>query len=498
MAPLVSFFSSLSANQFVSDPNKVPLGKIDQSIRGPALLFLTSAVLWLLAGTVFALIAAIKMHNPEFLGDWEALTFGRARAAHLNSVIYGWCNNVIFGVGLWIMARLCRSAVKHGGILLIAGIFWNIGVTIGIAGILTGYLTSVEWLEMPVQVAPLLVFAYGLIAVWGIISFRFRQVEHVYVSQWFILAGLFWLPWLYTIAQILILWEPARGTVQSITNWWFAHNVLGLWLTPMALGSIYYLLPKVLGRPIHSYYLSVLAFWSLALFYNWAGVHHLIGGPIPVWLQSAGVVASVMMVIPVIVTAINHHFPAAGNWRAVWASPTLRFTVFGALSYTAVSLVGSAMAVPEVNVVTHFTHFTVGHAHHGVYAFFTMVMFGAIYFMMPRLLYREWPSAALIKIHFWCCVVGIGIMLVGLHVAGWIQGLQMNALDADGAPVFQFLEIVQNTVPWLLSRSVSGMLLAVGHIAFFVNFMWFLFGGRATRYKEGPTLLGEMTDQPKA
>ncbi len=489
MSPLLSFFSSIDPKARPGIPVKVQLSEIDESMRTPSILFLSAAVCWLVIGSFFALVASIKLHSPDFLANVEWLTFGRARSAHLNAMAFGWANNAIFAVSLWIMARLCKTAVRHGGLLIIAGIFWNIGVTIGVIGILTGGLTSVEWLEMPPQVAPILAFSYILIGVWGVIAFRFRQLGHVYVSQWYILAALFWFPWLYIIAQTMIFIEPARGTVQAITNWWFAHNVLGLWFTPVGLGAIYYFLPKVLGRPIYSYYLSVLGFWSLALFYNWAGVHHLIGGPIPVWLISAGIVASVMMVIPVIVTAINHHFTAVGNARATWASPTLRFIVFGAMSYTLASLFGSGMALRDVNVVTHFTQFTVGHAHHGVYAFFTMVMYGSIYFMMPRMLNREWPSAALIKTHFWCCAIGIGIMLVGLHVGGWIQGMMMNELTPDGNPKYTFLEVVHALVPWLFSRSVSGVLLTIGHIAFFVHFFWMLAGPKISRYREGPTLL---------
>ncbi|MGE9294454.1 cbb3-type cytochrome c oxidase subunit I [Ruficoccus sp. ZRK36] len=491
MSPLLSFFTSIDPRNKPGVPLKVQLSEIDREMRVPVVLFVISAILWLQAGTLFALVASIKLHNPEFLGNVEWLTFGRARSAHLNAMAFGWGNNAIFAVALWIMARLCKVSVKHGGLLVVAGAFWNIGVTAGVIGILTGGLTSVEWLEMPMEVAPLLAVSYILVAVWGVIMFRFRALGHVYVSQWYILGALFWFPWLYVIAQTMILWVPARGTVQAITNWWFGHNVLGLWLTPMGLGAIYYFLPKVLGRPIHSYYLSVLGFWSLALFYNWAGVHHLIGGPIPVWLVSAGIVGSIMMVIPVVVTAINHHMTAAGNWRAVWCSPTLRFIVFGGMSYTLASLAGSAMALRDVNVITHFTQFTVGHAHHGVYAFFTMTMFGGIYFMMPRILNREWPSAALIRTHFWCAAIGITIMMVVLHVGGWIQGEMMIALDADGKPKYAFLEIVAALVPWLFSRSLSGILLSIGHLAFLVNFFWMLAGGKSSRAQEGPTLLAD-------
>ncbi|MGC6455810.1 MAG: cbb3-type cytochrome c oxidase subunit I [Coraliomargaritaceae bacterium] len=462
---------------------RTELSVIDRSIRSASLFFTISAVLWLLIGTVFALIAAIKMHSPEFLAGFEAATFGRVRSAHLNAVALGWSNNAVYALCLWIMARLCRSPIRHGGLLIIAGVFWNLGVSLGIFGILRGDLTSVEWLEIPVYATPLLAISYILIGIWGIIAFRFRRGDHVYVSQWYFLAGLFWFPWLYVVAVLMILWAPAQGVVQSVVNWWFGHNALGLWYTPMALGAAYYLIPKVLGRPIYSYYLSVLGFWSLALFYNWAGIHHLIGGPVPVWLVSAGIVASIMMVVPVVVVGINHHLSVVGLHKEGWRSPTIRFVVFGAVNYTLVSLIGSAMSLRDVNLITHFTHFTVGHAHHGVYAFFTMIMFGGIYYMMPRMLHREWPSAKLIQIHFWGSGIGILVMVVALQVGGWYQGLEMNNAEIP------FLEIVQNTVPWLKARTVSGVLITIGHIAFAINFFWMLFAAGAVRAKSGPTLL---------
>ena len=480
-----------AGSSFYSSPlpeERNQLSAIDLSIRVPALFFLVSSLFWLGWGTVLAVLAAVSMHHViPGISDTEVGTFGILRSAHLNAMAFGWATNAIFAVGLWVMARLCRTPIRHGGVLFVAGIFWNVGVTLGIFGILRGDMTSVEWLEMPVYATPLLAISYALIGVWGILAFRYRQGEHIYVSQWYILAALFWFPWLYTIAQIMILFIPASGVVQAITNWWFAHNVLGLWFTPMALAIIYYLIPKVLGKPIHSYYLSVLGFWSLALFYNWAGIHHLIGGPIPLWLQSAGIVASVMMVIPVIVTAINHHMTVVGSFKAVWYSPTLRFIVFGAMSYTLVSLLGSAMAVRDVNEITHFTHFTVGHAHHGVYAFLTMTLFGGIYFMMPRLLYCEWPSALLIKLHFWFCAIGVGIMVVGLHVGGWIQGLEINRASTAEISI---LEASRNTVPWLISRSVSGIILTFGHIFFAINFFWMMVRAfNPNRRGEKPTLL---------
>lgn len=458
---------------------KLKFVEIDSSMRFPVIFFITSALIWLQIGTILALLASFTLHSPNLLPNWEWLTFGRIRSAHLNVMAYGWGNNAVYGVAMWIMVRLCQTRIRYAWILITAGIFWNFGITVGVTGILMGQLTSVEWLEMPSYVSPILGLSYLMIGIWGILSFLYRESSHVYVSQWYILAALFWFPWLYIAVQTMVIWFPARGTVQSITNWWFGHNALGLWYTPIGVASAYYLIPKVLGRPIHSYYLSAVGFWSLALFYNWAGVHHLVGGPIPVWLISAGIVASVMMVIPVTVTAINHHLTVVGFFDKVWHSPTLRFIVFGAMSYTLTSFLGSAMALRDVNVVTHFTHFTIGHAHHGIYAFFTMVMFGSIYYMMPRILKREWPSALLISIHFWCAAVGITIMVVGLSIGGWIQGLEMNNSEIP------FIEVVKHTVPWLMSRSFAGSLIAIGHVTFLIHFIWMFFSKKT---EGGPTL----------
>ncbi len=491
MSAQTSILQSFTPSQEVEADVRAKLSEVDASMRAPAILFLVSAVLWLLLGSVFALIASIKLHQPFFTDSIEALTFGRIRTAHLNAMIYGWGNNAIFAVAPWIMGRLARSRIRHIPILLTAGVFYNIAITIGIIGILKGDMVAVEWLEMPAYATPLVAISFALVGVWVIIAFRWRQSGHVYVSQWYLLAAFFWLPWLYTISQIMLVYVPVHGVVQALTNWWFAHNVLGLWLTPVAIACIYYTIPKVLGRPIHSYYLSLVGFWSLALFYNWAGVHHLIGGPVPAWVISAGIVASVMMVIPVLVTAINHHLTVVGLHREGWASPTMRFVVFGAINYTFVSFAGSAMALRSVNETVHFTHFIVGHAHHGVYAFFTMVMFGTIYYMLPRILRREWPSAALIKIHWWMAALGILLMVIILKIGGWIQGIQLNALvDDDGVrvPVYTFAEVVNTQILYLVGRSITGVMLTIAHVAFAINVFWML-AKRPVEGESQPTLL---------
>jgi cytochrome c oxidase cbb3-type subunit 1 len=369
-------------------------------------------------------------------------------------------------------------------------------------GILAGDSTSIEWLEIPLYATPILFFAYALVGAWALITFRFGRAKHIYVSQWYLLAALFWFPWIYSVAQIMLVVDATatRGTVQSLVNWWFAHNVLGLWFTPIGLAAIYYFLPKVLGKPIHSYYLSVLGFWSLAIFYNWAGVHHLIGGPVPVWVQTAGIAASFMMVVPVIVTAINHHLTMMGSFQALKYSPTLRFIVFGAVNYTLTSLIGSLASMRSFAEIAHFTQHTVAHAHHGLYAFFTMVMFGAVYYIVPRITLKEWPSAKLISLHFWSTALGSMAMVIALSVGGLAQGVDMNLLHtgADGAAApMPFLQVMANTLKYLEWRSYSGVLITIGHVAFAINFTWMLCQRRSAGATQ-PTLFRNAPDMEVA
>ncbi len=428
--------------------------RIDGSCRLPVLTWFVSGVCWLLIGSMLALIASIKLHSPEWLfPDTSWLTFGRVRSAHLSSVALGWGFSMAIGATLWQMCRLARCELIYPRMLVFAAAIWNVAMVLGVGGILVGYAQSIEWLDMPPVVAPFLVLALGIVAAWTVATFRNRRERHVYVTQWYLFAAVFWMPWLYLTAIVLIFGidftimgerfaiGPGTGVVQATTNWWFNHNVLGLWLTPVGVGTAYYLIPKVIGRPVYSYYLSVVGFWSLALFYNWAGMHHLTGGPIPAWMSSASVVGSMMMLIPVAAVALNHHMTMKGHFRHLRYSPTLRFVVFGAVAYTAVSVQGAFESLKIVSEVAHFTHYTVAHAHLGAYGFFTMIMFGATYYIVPRLTGREWASARLIRMHFWLCAIGILLYFVALSIGGWYQGLRLIN------PEVPFVTIVAKTIP---------------------------------------------------
>lgn len=448
--------------------------EIDRSCRTPVMVWYVSSVVWLLFGSVLAIVASIKMHTPEFLADTEWLTFGRVRPAHLNSVVYGWASMSGMGTMLWLMARLCRRPLAWGVGVTWAAIAWNVLVGVGTWQILVGNGTSIEWLEFPVWIAyPLGLMFVGVIAL-TVKMLLTRREKNLYVSQWYLFGATIWFPLLYIAGTVLMHSPAAVGSAKATANWWFAHNVLGLWLTPIGLASAYYFIPKVIGRPIHSYYLSVVGFWSLALFYNWAGTHHLIGGPVPAWVITLGTVGSMMMFVPVIAVAVNHHLTMIGHFSHLKTSPTLRFIVFGAMAYTVVSVQGSLTALRSVSETSHFTHYTIAHAHLGLYAFYTMIAFGSMYYVVPRLVDRQWASAGMIKFHFWSTAIGITLYFVGLSVGGWWQGMMMNDSDVP------FIDIVNRMIPFLWSRSVAGTLMTLGHFVF-AYLMWgMLFGKRKT------------------
>src|SRR6185369_7385051 len=281
----------------------------DRSSAFPAFVLIACAVVWLVVASAAGLLASVKLHMPDLLTDQAWLSFGRVRTLHLNAVAYGWAPLGLLGIAIWIN-------------------------------------TGMEWLEIPWQVG--LLFAVGgmLIGLPMAFMLQRRQVHHLYVSVWYTGAALFWFPTLYIVAKL-----PGIhfGVEQATMNWWFGHNVLGLFYTPLSLASIYYFLPKVIGRPVRSYNLSLLGFWTLAFFYGQVGAHHLIGGPVPEWLITLSIVQSVMMIIPVVAFSLNQHLTLKGHFGALRHSPTLRFICFGAVMYTFASVQGSFEALRSVN-----------------------------------------------------------------------------------------------------------------------------------------------------
>ncbi len=446
-----------------SDSNEIlERARADASTGPVVFFFFCCAMVWLLVASAAGLTASIKLHNPDWLVQQAWLSFGRIRTIHLNAVAYGWAPMAGLGVALFIIPRLLKTPLMGARYAFIGAVLWNAALIAGLGSVGAGISDGLEWLEIPWQIGTLFALGGALIGLPLVFTLVNRKVDHLYVSVWYMACALFWLPVLFIVAKF-----PGVhvGVEQATMNWWFGHNVLGLFYTPLALASVYYFLPKVIGRPIQSYNLSLLGFWGLAFFYGQVGGHHLIGGPVPGWMITLSIVQSMMMIIPVAAFTVNQFQTLQGHLAAFRYSPTLRFVGLGGLMYTVSSVQGSFEALRSVNVVTHFTHYTVAHAHLGLYGFVSMVFFGAMYFVMPRITAREWPFPWLISVHFWLVSLGIAIYFISLTIGGWLQGEAM--LDAARP----FMDSVTLTLPYLKGRSVGGAMMVIGHLVFAAHFM---------------------------
>src|SRR5438067_6565668 len=476
------------ADLSIGDVEQVERALIDASTRVPVLMFYASAVAWLLLGTLLAAFTSFKLHSPDLLSNVSFLTWGRIRPAHLNVMLYGWASNVGMGTAIWLMARLCRTTLRHPLLLVTGGGFWNLGVLLGICGILMGDSTGYHWLKFPSYGAWTLFVGYSLIASWAVLMFRFRRGDSIYITQWYLLAAFLWFPWMYLAAQIMLFIVPVQGVLQAAVNWWYANNLLFLWLGSLALGTAYYMIPKVIGRPVYSYHLAAIGFWTYAFFASWTGMQRLVDGPFPAWMITVSIAAMILCIIPVATVGLNHHMTMRGYFSLMRYSPTLRFTVFGAMSYTAFSVLGVIISLRSFARYLQFSEVSVAYSHLGLYAFFSMIMFGAMYYIVPRLVGREWRFASLIKIHFWASVYGIGLMTLMLLAGGMVQGMNMDN------PTLPFSESTQSVLPYLRGRSLSGILMTVAHFVFAYHFLLMLLGlGRTSSV---PTFLNPVNPEP--
>ena len=442
--------------------------EIDASCRWPLLLLFTSGVLWAVLGSVLALLAAIKLHKGDFLADASWLTLGRIRPASINAYLYGFASQAGIGVMLWLMCRLGRVKLAFQWPVIVAWKLWNIAVTVGVIAILAGATTGFEWLEMPSGVAGMLFVAYAVFGLALVATCAMRRESEVFPSQWYLLAAAFWFPWIYSAANYLLVLDPVRGTMQAAINGWFTGNLVTLWLTPIALAGIFYFLPRLSGQPLHSRELASYGFWVLLFFGNFGGLTSLIGGPVPKWMPAVSTAANVCLLVAVISNAWNWHLTCSAacgaNNRDAWKKDSvLRFFQFGALAYIVHGVVVALMSVPQVASVTNFTYAVVARNNLALHGFVGMVLFGCLYYIIPRLAQVNWPSESSIRFHFICSVIGVALLFLGLGAGGVLQGMNL------ANPALPFIEVVRKTVPFVGLSTMGVLLLLIGQVVFLTN-----------------------------
>ena len=437
---------------------------VDDSVRLPVLLFFMSSLGWLVLGSALALFAELKLNVPDLLSEFGWLTVGRVLPAAAAAMTYGWAASAAIGTGLWLLARLGRDPLRQGGVLLAAWGLWNLGLTLGVSAILYGQGTSFHTLEFPRYVFPLLFTAFVFIAIWAVLLFRNRETEETYISQWYALAAFLWFPWMYATAQLVVFYLPVQSAAKSIVAAWYAHSLLLTFFVPLALAFAYYVIPKVTGARIHRYRLSKFGFWTWLLFASWAGTYELIDGPIPAWLSSVAVVATLLTLLPLWAIVTNLLGTMKGRYGGMRHSPSLRFVVVGVICFLASTLATVLMGFRNVNETVHFTLLTVAGGHLLMYGAVSFTLFGAIYYIVPRLLGTEWASPALIRSHFWWATIGLALIVVSSALGGLVQGL---GLDDPKVPMIAVLSFIK---PFLAANLVATLLMLVGHVCLIASF----------------------------
>lgn len=436
---------------------------VDRSCRVPLLILFTSAAVWLFIGSCFGLIASIKFHSPTFLAGSAWLTYGRVRPVYTNALLYGFALQTGLALALWLFAQLGNARLGRGLLVIFGAVFLNLGVTAGLAGILMGDSTGFETLEIPGYAAPLVFAGCLLIVISGVLTFHGRSRQPLYASQWFLLAAIFWFPWIYCTAELLLVSFPVRGMAQAAVAWWYSQNFTDVWLSLIGLAATWYLVPILSGKTLRSHYLALFAFWLLILFVSWSGIPG--SAPLPAWMPSLSSASKFVSLALFVAVALNV-YGSVGRFALVSRSdPRLSFVLFGMAAFLLSGLMNIAEAFRDPGQLLAFSWFTPARALLQIYGFFVMVCFGAIYYVLPRLLEGTlvWPK--LVGLHFWFGAAGVVLTTLPFAVAGIVQAAKMQNASIP------FVDIARATLPFLRVSTVGDLLLVAGNLLLLVNIM---------------------------
>jgi cytochrome c oxidase cbb3-type subunit 1 len=422
------------------------------------------AALWLVVGSVLGLSAAIKFHAPDFLANHGYLTYGRLQPAADDALLYGFCLPAGLGVALWLLARLGGTPLRGAIVPIVAANLWHLGVFVGLVAILMGDSTGFTWLEFPRGGSVPIFFAYLLLAAWAMMIFAGRRERALHPSQWFLVAALFWFPWIYSTANLFLVTGPVRGVAQAVIGWWFANNLLVVWTGLLGLGAAFYFLPKFAGRPLQSHYLALFAFWTFILFATWCGIPP--GAPVPAWMPTLSSVAAAWLLVPLLVVFLVVWRTLRGAIKSSWNNTTFCFIGSGIGAFLLSGLMLMAMACPQISRFTNFTWVGPAETQLRLYGFFAMTMFGAVYYLLPRVVGLEFPFPKFARVHFWLSLAGIALLVVPLAIGGVVQGWKLQQPDT-----IAFADTTKAMLPFLRASTTGLLLMLLGNLLFFANVM---------------------------
>ena len=445
---------------------------IDASVRLPVLVLFGNAVHWLVVASLLAFVLSVKLIAPGFLGGISFLTYGRLAPMARDLFLYGWASQAALAAGIWLMARLCGRPVARGlagtlhtTLLIGSTVLWNLAILLGTLAIFAGYGTGTEWLEYPGWASAMLLLSFLLIGIWAVLQFDRRVDARAEVAQWFLVAGFCCFPWVYGTANLLLVWKPVQASAQGPIQSWYCGSLLVLWLLPVALAAGYALLPRLLGRHLNRRNLAALGFWTLLFLGGWNGMERLIGGPIPAWMTAAGVVAGVLLLVPITIIVVNllGTCPDSKMTEVGEQGVVLTFLKNGLYALIVAGLLGALCALPGVSGTLRFTAVSDARIQIWILGAISFPLFGVLYACLPPLLGRDCWCRTLSARHLWLTFSGLWLLVSLMILGGLFTGLALSD------PTVSFLNITSYSYPFHVLECAAQLLLLAAAVILGLN-----------------------------
>ncbi|HOO50339.1 MAG TPA: cytochrome-c oxidase, cbb3-type subunit I [Alphaproteobacteria bacterium] len=456
-------------------------------------LFTIATVFWGIVGFAAGVLIALQLAFPA-LNFEPYLNFGRLRPLHTSAVIFAFGGNALFATSYYIVQRTCQTRLFSDGLSLFTFWGYNFFIVIAALGYVLGVTQGKEYAE-PEWYADLWLtivwVAYLLVFLGTVIK---RKEPHIYVANWFFLAFIITVAVLHIGNNVEIpvsltsakSYPVVSGVQSAMIQWWYGHNAVGFFLTAGFLGMMYYFVPKQANRPVYSYRLSILHFWSLIFIYIWAGPHHLHYTALPDWAQTLGMTFSIILWMPSWGGMINGMMTLSGAWDKLRTDPVLRFMIIAVAFYGMSTFEGPMMSIKAVNSLSHYTDWTIGHVHSGALGWVGFITFGCLYYLVPKLWGRDrLYSLKLVNLHLWIATIGIVIYICAMWVSGIMQGLMWKSYDSMGFLEYSFVESVAEMHIYYVLRAMGGLLYLAGGLIMAYNFIKTIKGDvRRSEYPE--------------
>ena len=441
--------------------------------------FAVMSLVWGLVGMFVGVYIASELAWPFLNFDSPYFSFGRFRPVHTTSVIFGFGGSALFATSYYVVQRTCQTRLFSDGMASFTFWGWMAVIVLADVSYVLGYTQSREYAEMEWPIDILIEVVWVTYLILFVSTIMRRKQPHIYVANWFYLAFILATALLHTFNNLAMpvslfsmkSYSLFAGTQDAMTQWWYGHNAVGFFLTAAFLGMMYYFVPKQAGRPIYSYRLSIVHFWALSFMYMWVGAHHLHWTALPDWTSSLAAAFSILLLMPSWGGMINGIMTLSGAWDKLRTDPIMRFMIVSLSFYGMATFEGPIMSLKEVNALSHYTDWTIGHVHSGALGWVAMITIGAMYYLIPRLFGREIYKLALVEVHFWIATIGIVLYIVAMWVAGVMQGLMWRAVNADGTLTYSFVEGVQAMHPFYMVRLLGGVFFLSGMLVMAYN-LW--------------------------